>query len=199
MLKFLVQFWMNLLMPSFFGIGTGPSNEEKQMGKFFTDLSTYGTQQGKTDIGQAENFWSDILSGDMNRISQVLGPEFSAINKQAQQRKKTTAEFGNRGGGNNAIMQSLDDNTRAAINGMISDLTGKSATALTGIGENLLSTGVNAGGEAFSIDKTLHDQNEAKWKDIFNSISSILGAVGGMPGMAGTTTGGVLTSAAGAL
>jgi len=199
MLKFMVGMWFNLLMPRFFGIGMGPSGEEKQQGKFFTDLGNYGVQQGKTDIGQAEKFWSSILSGDMGQISEVLGPEFSAINKQAQQRKQTLSQFGNRGGGTNATMQSLDDNTTSAIHSMISDLTGKAATGLTGIGEHLMNTGVESGSEAFSIDKTLHDQNAAKWKDIFNSISSIIGAVGGMPGVAGTTTGGILTSAAGAM
>jgi len=186
MLKFMVGMWFNLLMPHFFGVGMGPSSEEKGMGKFFTDLSTYGTQQGKTDIGQAENFWSSILSGDMNRISQVLGPEFSAINKQAQQRKMTTSQFGNRGGGTNAVMQSLDDNTTSAIHSMISDLTSKAATGLTGIGQNLLSTGVESGGEAFGIDKTLHDQNAAKWGDIFKSIETIAAGAAGMPTLPST-------------
>lgn len=166
---------------SFFGIGEGPNSQEKNdYGILNTDASV-ASRYGLTDVAQAQKFWSDILSGDPSKISQVLGPEISAINKQGQQQKKTTAEFGNRGGGTNASMQMIDDNTKAAVRGMVSNLVSGSASSLASTGQGLLSTGVGAATEAFSAGETIHDQTLAKWNYIFSSIQKIAAGFAGMP------------------
>lgn len=199
MFHLLLRPWVNLLVPAFFGIGQGPSSAEKGEFNLLSSIGQFGTRQGEGDITKAQNFWSALLSGDMSKISQVLGPEISAINKQGQERKKTMFEFGNRGGGTNAAAQSIDDNTLSSIRGMVANLTGGAATSLASLGTNLLSEGTTAGEAAFGAAKDIHDQNAAMWKDIFNSISEVVGMVGGLPGISGTTTGKVLTGAAGAI
>ena len=182
----------------FFGIGMGPSNQEKQQYGLVSGDAGFGSSQGKSDIMKSQDFWSSILSGDMSQISKVLAPEISSVNKQTQQRKMTTSEFGNRGGGTNSYSQSLDDNALSSIRGMIAKLTGSAASNLGNMGEHLLDTGVSAGEGAFGEAKTMHDQNEAKWEDIFNSISSIMGGVAGMPGV-GKDASKLLTAGAGML
>ena len=181
----------------FFGIGMGPSGDEKQQYGLLSGIGGFGSSQGKSDVMKAQDFWSSILSGDMSRISSVLAPEISSVNKQTQQRKQTLSTFGNRGGGTNAAAQSLDDNALSSIRGMISSLTGSAATNLGSMGESLLRTGLAGGESAFDAAKTMQEQDQAKWGDIFNTISSIAGGLAGMPGISGTSLGKGLTATAG--
>lgn len=160
-----------------FGIGMGPSKEQSQFAGLLGNVANFGTSQGESDILQSQKFWSSILSGDMSKISQVLGPQISAVNKQTQQRKKTASEFGNRGGGTNAVMANLDTSSTSAINDMISNLTSGAASTLGSMGSSLLSTGTGAGEAAFTAYSKIHDEKQAKWADIFKSIGSIAGAV----------------------
>jgi hypothetical protein len=60
-----------------------------------------------------------------------------------------------------------------------------------------LSTGVSGTKAAFDESNTLHDQNKDKWNDIFSSSAAVVGGVGGLPGLSGTTTGKALTGIAG--
>jgi hypothetical protein len=160
----------------FFGIGLGPSKQEKSEFGALGNLANFATSTGESDISSADNFWKAILSGDSSKIAQVLGPQTSAINKQAQQQKKTASEFGNRGGGINAAEQMSGDNVRTTYDTMVSDLTGKAATALGTTGSSLLAAGASAHEGAFSEANTLQQQRSAKLDDIFKSITSIAAA-----------------------
>lgn len=159
----------------FFGIGEGPSGEEKGQYGALAGIANFATGTGEKDISSASDFWHSILSGDPTKISQVLGPQISSINKQGQERKKTTAEFGNRGGGTNAFMQMADTDTRTGVNDLIGSLTGSAASNLGNLGSNLLSTGVGAHEGAFDMSKIIHDQNLARWNDIFKSVADVAG------------------------
>lgn len=169
----------------FFGIGMGPSKEEKQQEGLLSGIGGFGSSHGQKDVMSSENFWSAILSGDMGQIAKVLSPQISTINKQTQERKKTMSEFGNRGGGTNAASQALDDSSIAGIRSMISNLTGEAASNLGSMGMNLLNTGISGGTAAFDASKVIHDQNEAKWNDIFKSIEAVVAAIPGGPGSFG--------------
>ena len=176
----------------FFGIDMGPSPQENTQYNALANLSNFATSEGEADVAKADKFWQAILSGDPGQISQVLGPQESALNKQAQESKKTTAEFGNRGGGTNAFMQSTDDRTRAGINDMTSSLTGTAASALGASGSSLLSTGVTGHEGAFSEASTIQQQKAAKMNDLFKSIASVAAsfAPGGGAAAAGASAGG---------
>lgn len=187
MLEKLIYRWLfGFTVLSFFGIGEGPNSQEKQQYGVLSSDASIASRYGLTDISKAQDFWSAILSGDPTKINQVLGPEVSSINKQGQQQKKTLAEFGNRSGGTNAEAQTIDDNTRAAIRTMISNLTSGAASNLASTGSGLLSTGVGAAAEAFSAGKTMQEQTLAKWNDIFSSIAKTAAGFAGMPSVPGT-------------
>src|SRR5437016_12122002 len=193
MLLRLFHYMMNAGTVSFFGIGMGPSGAEKQQYGIMSNLENFGISRGEKDITQAQDFWSAILSGDPSQISKVLGPEISAVNKQTQEAKKTASEFGNRGGGTNAAMQTLDDKSVAAVRSMISNLTGSAAGALGSGGAGLLGMGESAGTAAFGEAQTMQQQQAAMWNDIFKSISKVATVAGGlMPaGMAGDIVSGI--------
>jgi hypothetical protein len=159
-----------------FGIGMGPSSQEKQQYGDLGNLANFATSAGESDISSANNFWQSILSGDPSQISKVLGPLMSTVNKQGQQQKKTLAEFGNRSGGTNATAQTIDDSTRSTVDSAISSLTGGAASALGTTGSSLLSTGLSGHEAAFSSADTIQKQRSAQINDIFKSIASFAAA-----------------------
>lgn len=189
--------WLAPLIPCFFGLGMGPSFEQKRDAGLLYDVGQYGVNKGEQATGQAQDFWSSILSGDMSKIMKVLSPQISAIKGQGQQAKETAAQFGNRSGGTNAAMQMTDDRTRQEINNLISSLTGSAASNLGQMGLSELGLGLEGGKEAFTADSAIQELNQKKWGDIFNSISAVIGGISGMPGMKGTKGGDVLKGVAG--
>lgn len=175
MLKRLLRhLWSN--EDGFFGIGMGPTKEEKGQYGDIAGIGDFGTSEGKKDTLASDNFWHSILSGDPGKIATVLGPEISGINKQGQQQKKTTAEFGNRGGGTNASEQMAGDNTRTSYDSLVAELTGKAAGALGASGASLLSVGLSAHDTAFSDANIIHQQKMAKTNDLFKSITAVAAA-----------------------
>lgn len=110
----------------------------------FQSIGGFGTNLGEKSLSQSAQFSSDILSGDPSKISRSLGPEINSIKTQSQQNEKKTAEQGNRGGGNNAKMQTSGDTARASINNLVASLLGKSADNLAQIGSKALGTGTDA-------------------------------------------------------
>jgi hypothetical protein len=176
MMRWLIALWFQMIMPSFFGLGEGPSPQEQQQYGELGSLANFATSEGEGDIGQSDAFFKAILSGDPSKISQYLGPAISAVNKSGQQQKLTLSQFGNRGGGTNAAAQNIDDSTRSSIDQMISELTGKSASALGASGSGLLAAGVNAHEGAFSEANTIQQQHSAQLNDLFKSIASVAAA-----------------------
>ncbi len=180
MRKLLRYLWTN--EDGFFGIGMGPSKEQKNQYGDIANLANFATSRGEGDIAQADNFWKSILSGDPMKISQVLGPETSAINNQAQQAKKTASEFHNRGGGTNAGMQMAGDEVRSRYDKMLSGLTGEAAGQLGASGHGLLGVGVGAHEGAFGEASTIQQLKQQKISDLFKSITSVAASIFGGPG-----------------
>jgi hypothetical protein len=139
----------------------------------------FASQKGQSDISQASDFESAILSGDMSKISKVLAPQISGIQKRAQQKKQTNAQFGDRSGGTNAENQMIGDNATSDVNKMISDLTGSAATNLGEMGKGLL-----AQGEAGYMDQAHLSQVRME-----NWMKSILGQATGEAAGAATSAG----------
>ncbi len=187
MKRWLAYLWNN--EDGFFGIGQGPTSEEKSQYRDLAGLAGFATGQGEGDIKLADNFWKSILSGDPNKISKVLGPQTSAINKQAQQEKMTASQFGNRGGGTNAGNQQAGDRVRTSYDSMVSSLTGGAASALGASGSSLLAAGASAHEGAFSEANTIQQQHAAQLNDIFKSISSIVASFSGGFGGGGVAAG----------
>lgn len=172
--KWLRYLWEN--QDGFFGIGMGPSKQEQSEFGNMASLANFATSKGESDINSADSFWKSILSGDPNKISKVLGPQTSGINKRAQQQKKTASEFGNRSGGTNAFQQEAGEGVRSEYDTMVSGLTGQAASALGASGSSLLAAGASGHEAAFSEANTIQQQKAAKLNDIFKSITSIAAA-----------------------
>lgn len=185
-----MSFWTSLLG------GSNPTlnrdiNQFGQIGSFATGL-------GESNLSQASNFMSSILSGNQSKIGKVLGPEISNIKGQGEQSKLQTAQFGNRGGGSNASMQMADDKSRASINSMISSLLGSSASGLASSGSSLLGQGMQAYGQqaGLSQERVQNWANSILGRGITGAAGAAesfgLGALGGMgKGGVGARTGGM--------
>lgn len=169
MRQFLRYLWQN--EDGFFGFGGGFSEREKGEQGALAAIGNFGTAEGESDIMASDKFWKSVLSGDPGKISQVLGPAMSGINKRGQEAKQTASQFGNRGGGTNAGMQMTDDTTRASIDKMIAELTGKGADTLGSTGSNLLGIGLGGHEAAFNAAEEMQKMDMAKWSGIFSTIN----------------------------
>jgi len=169
-----------------FGIGVGPSSQEKSQYNALNASSSFATNLGESDLSKSSNFFSTILSGDQSKIAQLISPEANTMKQQAGQRKATTAQFGTRSGGTAAAGQAIDTSTLGSINSMISSLMGTSASNLASTGSSALGMGMQGTQAAFGEAKTMQEQSAAKWNDIFKSAASVAGSVmGALPGNAG--------------
>lgn len=178
-LHLLTHTWFFGALPiMFFGIGKGPSSQEKDIYKLLSGLGSYGATKGTGATNQALDYFEAFLSGDPTKIASALAPETKIIQGQAEQRKKQMAEFGTRSGGTAAQAANIDTNTLAQIQDLVNRSRTAAAGEVAGIGQNLLGLGTNAGGSAFSAARVMQGQNAAKWDDIFKSIAEIV--TGGM-------------------
>ena len=153
-------------------------------------VSSFTNSLGQNLTSQAGGFYSDIMGGDMSKISKLLAPQIGTQVKEGQQAKKTAGEFGTRSGGMSSKGQSIDDSTRANINNMISSLTGSAVTGAAGMGQNLIDTGL----KAMSQQTEMSQQQIQNWQDsilgsgITGGISTLesfgLGKIPGMPASA---------------
>lgn len=171
MLRLMLQIWMPLLMPMFFGIGMGPSDSEKKEQGAAGGIGNFATSTGEGDISSASDFWKGVLSGDQTQLSRLLGPLFSNINQRAGQELKTTSEFGTRSGGTAAQQQQIGESERKQASDAEGSLLAGAASNLGNLGTGLLSTGLSAHELAFNEAKTIQDQRAAKWNDIMQSIT----------------------------
>lgn len=180
-----------------FGVGMGPSEGEKGATNTLQGYSGFAGSQGENLLSNSSAFINALLSGDSAKISQLLAPQISAIQGQGNQAKKTLSEFGTRSGGVTSQAGMIDDKSRAAVNDLISSLTRGSISEGASLGSNLLGQGMSGITNVFNMDNIMHDQNAAKWNDIFKSAASFAAApfTGGaslgmgkfhIPGMGGT-------------
>ena len=178
-LRLLLNTLFGCAMPKFFfGIGQGPSSEEKQMYKLLSGIAGYGFGKGTTATNQGLDYFSAIASGDPTKIAQAIAPETRVIQGQAEQRKKQLAEFGTRSGGTAAAAANIDTDTLAQIQNLVNTIRPQAESTLLNEGNSLLSLGSGAGSSGFDAAKVMQGQNAAKWNDIFKSIAEIV--TGGM-------------------
>jgi hypothetical protein len=180
----------------------GPSSGEKQAYGNLNNLAGFDSSHGQGDISIGEDWMRGILSGDPAKISKLLGPQIAGIKNRSQQSLQTASQFGDRSGGTNAGIQQTGDHISSAIDGMVDELTQGAVGGITSLGTNLVAQGAQNYGQVFNEAHTLQQQEQQRWGDIFNSISGVVGAAAGMPGISSAFGGGlskILTGAAGAI
>ncbi len=176
-----------------FGIGGGPSKQEKQAYGGLNVLSGFTSSHGQNDVSDAENFWRSILKGGPEAYK-VLAPQISAIKERGQQGIQTASQFGNRSGGTNAGNQMTEDKINSGINSMVDTLTGEAGSQLGSMGMRLTGQAGSNYANLFGEAKTMQEQEQARWNDIFNSIGQIASGAVGLPGLgASSTAGGILS------
>jgi hypothetical protein len=180
----LIDLWRN--EDGFFGIDMGVSDQQKSNYGNLTNASGFATNLGEKDLGASSKFMTDILSGDVGKITQALAPQIGAAKSSAQQQNKQNAEFGTRSGGTAATTSATNDKVHSDITNLIAQLTGGAASSLGSQGSGLLTTGIAGDQAGYNIAKDMQQQKEAKFNDIISSSAQVAaGVMGGLPGNPG--------------
>jgi hypothetical protein len=145
------------------------------------DLAGYSSNVGETGTNAAMDYNKGILSGDPTQIAMTLSPEIKTLGEQAQQNKNTVSQFGNRGGGMNAVIAGLDDATRAKLIQLMGGLRQGAAQNLQTMGQNNLQLGQQG-----TVDEAkLAQQRMDNWKNslighgMYGAEDVALGAMAG--------------------
>ena len=143
--------------------GSNPTlnKDQNQIGS----LAVYSTGVGEKGTTGALNYDLGLLSGYPTKVAQAMAPETMEAQQQAQQNKNTVAQFGNRGGGMNAVMAGLDDATRAKLLALTGHLRQGAAANAGQLGTANL--GMAAGDTM--------DQAKLSQQQLENFLNSILG------------------------
>ena len=180
----LIDLWRN--EDGFFGIDMGVSDQQKSNYGNLTNASGFATNLGEKDLGASSKFMTDILSGDVGKITQALAPQIGAAKSSAQQQNKQNAEFGTRSGGTAASTAATNDKVHSDITNLIGKLTGGAASSLGSQGSGLLNTGIAGDKEGYDLAHQMQQQKEAKFNDIISSSAQVAaGVMGGLPGNPG--------------
>lgn len=107
-------------------------------------IAGFSSNLGQQNTSAGSGFFNSILSGDSAQIAKTLAPEISQMQQGGQQQKASTAQFGNRSGGNNAKTQGIDSGNRASLTNLIGGLQSGAASNLLSSGQNLLGTSLGA-------------------------------------------------------
>lgn len=129
------------------------------------DISQFGTNTGQGAITDANQYYSNILSGDPSKIAESIAPEIQAGQQQTQQAKQGMAQFGTRSGGTAAASAGADAANRGNIISLIGKLQSGAAAGEAGIGENQTAQGLAANGQ----------QAQLSQEQLQNYMNSILG------------------------
>jgi len=120
-------------------------------------------QQG---LGQAQNYYSGILSGNLSDITKAMAPEISTIQQQGAQQAKNLAEFTPQGGGQTQALSQIPFTTSGQETNLISQaqqgaaqgmagLAGEELNAVTGLGN------LSAGAFSQALQGLLGKQSQA--------------------------------------
>jgi hypothetical protein len=174
--------------------GNSANTDRKQQLQAYGDLnSSIGTlnalgtglsQQGAGATGQAVNYYSNLLSGDPNKVAAAAQPITSQINKQTSQAEKQISQFGNRGGGTNQAVQNLGSQARGQVSSALSGARNQAATGLATIGgqetgqglESTLGAASTAGAlgnlsmQSRGQSQAIHDQAVQQWTQAVSDV-----------------------------
>lgn len=162
-----------------------------------SSLASFLNTTGTSDVAASSNFEKGLLSGDWSKINTLLAPQISAIQRRSQQQKQQLGQFGGRSGGTTAAIYKSGDDVNAAVNDMVSGLTGSAATSLGSEGAGLIGEGETA----LDMNAKFSQQQLDNWRSsiVGKGISTAvqgaeafgMGAAGGaLPGGPGAAAGG---------
>ncbi len=144
-------------MGSLFGGTPKPSAEEKAFTGAQTRAVNLGISGAEKDIPAARDalslpldFFKKLLGGDRKALMETLSPEITQLHKQYESGRKTTEEFGARGGGRTAAMAELPFREAADVSTLIHGARKEGAAGMEDIGKILADLGVGELGGSIS-------------------------------------------------
>jgi hypothetical protein len=179
--------------------GSAAKTDRKNQLQGFGDLSnlfnfgfssgTAETSQSQGLLGQAGQYYSQLLSGNRQATLSAVSPTVNAANQQTDATKRAIGTSGTaRGGGVNATTSTLDDQKRASIDTAINAAKAGAAGGATstggtmasqagnllGLGETSATNLTSLAGSSRSESNALHQQKVTAAANLANSVVDAL-------------------------
>ncbi len=85
----------------------GSDSSLQTISDFQRHFGKKNTKAGLADFRAADDYWTQLLSGDRTAVAQRLGPDLARVSDQYDAARKTISEFSPRGGGRGAALTNL--------------------------------------------------------------------------------------------
>lgn len=151
-------------MPALFNSG-GPSKTQNALYNTENQAMQFGLSQGEATIPQATqgltssmNFFQQLLNGNQNALSSVLGPDINTLTSQYETAERSSSEFAPRGGGATAANEEAKFTEAGQIQNLFSSARTTGAQGVTEISQLLAQLGLGEIGEGTSGASTLASQ-----------------------------------------
>jgi hypothetical protein len=181
-----------------FGGSAAKTDRRNQLSGFgdLKNLFNFGFSSGTTEtnqsqglLGQAGQYYSQLLSGNRSATLSAVSPTVNAANQQTDATKRAIGTSGTaRGGGVNATTSTLDDQKRASIDTAINAAKAGAAGGATstggtmasqagnllGLGETSATNLTSLAGSSRSESNALHQQKVTAAANLANSVVDAL-------------------------
>lgn len=145
-----------------------------ELNKSLKGLADYQLNQGQVALpkafgalGQSENFYRTLLSGDRGAMVSLLGPQLNAIGQQGQAQQRSISQLLPRGGAITDRLGDLSTNTQGQINDQMLNYRPAAAQSLAGIGGEYANLGSGLlGGAGASLSGGLSSLLNQRGQDI---------------------------------
>ena len=149
------------------------------------------TGAGAAATGQAQDYFSKILSGNPNQVAAAEGPQIAQNQSQNEQLLKQISNFGNRGGGTNSTTANLGAQTISNLVTGASTARSNAANQEASIGSTETGQGIGAttagantalglgdlSSKNRAISQQIHDQAISNWANLVGDVLTGKGAL----------------------
>lgn len=160
------------------------ANSTAARGNTLVDQGTQAIGKAQDTLHPAVDFWTKILSGDKNAISEAIAPAAEQLHQSYDTARQTAATLAPRGGGTTQANAQLPFQEAGQLTSLVSQLKPAAASALPGIAnaqgglaQILQNSGLNLSNLAANVQLTRRGQNVAETgqnKTLASSLASSL-------------------------
>ena len=157
-----------------------PQRKEQMLGDISSIAGIGSLEAGGKLLAQPAKYYSDILSGDRQKMLEAEAPEVSNIMSAYNAARRSGSEFTPRGGGRVQALEEAPYKEAGAVTSLLQQARPEAAKEITSIAKNLQNLGLSEeflGSEAFQAVMGYNLQQQKTRNELWSSIGQSAGGV----------------------